>query len=253
MTSYGALLGGWRRRRRLSQLDLALHAGISARHLSFLETGRAHPSRGMVLRLAERLDVPLRDRNALLLAAGLAPAFGEHGIDDPALGLVRVALDTLLAAHAPWPALVVDRHWTLVAANAGVAALLDGVAAPLLVPPVNVLRLALHPDGLASRIANLAEFRADLLARLRRSADQTGDPELATLHVELGRYPGDAAPEPSTATPILPLRLRVGDAILSFMTTTTVFGAPHEAIVSELALETFLPADDATRAWFGAR
>lgn len=249
MNDYGTLLGGWRRRRRLSQLDLALGAGISARHLSFLETGRARPSRGMVLRLAERLDVPLRERNALLLAAGLAPVFGERALDDPALVQVRAALDTLLAAHAPWPALVVDRHWTLVAANRAVGVLLEGLDAALLAPPVNVLRLTLHPGGLIRRIVNAAEVRADLLARLRRQAEHSGDPRLAALLAELSGYPGDSTPEPASAAPVLGLRLHVPGGELSLISTTTVFGAPHEAIVSELALETFLPADPFTRDW----
>src|SRR6266545_5885519 len=185
----GNLLRKWRERRRLSQLDLACEAEISTRHLSFLETGRSLPSREMVLRLAERLDVPLRERNALLVAAGYAPAFPERQLDDPALQSARKAVDLVLAGHEPYPALAVDRHWTLIASNNAIPPLLAGVDAALLQPPVNVLRLSLHPAGLAPRTANLPEWRAHLLARLRHQIDLSADPVLVELMRELSGYP----------------------------------------------------------------
>src|SRR5262252_3328197 len=185
----GNLLRKWRERRRLSQLDLACEAEISTRHLSFLETGRSLPSREMVLRLAEYLDVPLRERNALLVAAGYAPAFPERPLDDPALQSARQAVDLVLAGHEPYPALAIDRHWQLVTANAALQRLLAGAAPKLLNPPINVLRLSLHPDGLAPRIANLAEWRQHLLERLRRQIDVSADPVLSDLNPELSAYP----------------------------------------------------------------
>src|SRR5918998_732882 len=184
----GDLLREWRERRRLSQLALALDAEVSTRHLSFLETGRARPSREMLLRLTERLEVPLRERNTMLLAAGFAPAFPERDLDDPALGVARSAVDRVLAGHEPFPALAVDRYWTLVAANRVVPSLLTGVAPGLLQPPINVLRLSLHPDGLAAQIANLPEWRAHLLARLSRQVELTADPRLSDLLQELRGY-----------------------------------------------------------------
>src|SRR3954462_13326754 len=187
----GPLLRDWRSRRRLSQMELALDADVSARHLSFVETGRSKPSRGLVLQLADHLDVPLRERNALLLAAGFAPSYAERPLGDEAMAPVRDALDRLLKGHEPFPAVAVDRQWELVAANAPALALLtDGVAPELLEPPANTLRLSLHPDGLAPRIANLAEYSAHLLTRLRREAVLSGDPALAALHAELAAYPG---------------------------------------------------------------
>lgn len=243
----GQCLRTWRQRRRLSQLDLALDAEVSARHLSFVETGRASPSREMVLRLAEQLDVPLRERNALLLAAGFAPAFRERALDDPALRPAREAVAAVLAAHEPFPALAVDRHWTLVTANRSVAPLLVGASHALLRPPVNVLRLSLHPNGLAPRIADLAEWRVHLLARLRRQAAQPADPVLTGLLCELTEYSvSDAAPiqvEGEIARVAVPLRIRTEAGLLSFLSTTTVFGTPTDVTLSELAIETFLPAE----------
>ncbi len=179
--SVGDHLREWRQRRRMSQLDLACEADISTKHLSFLETGRSQPSRDMVLHLADRLEIPLRDRNMLLVAAGYAPVFPERPLGDPALGAARKAIDLVVAGHEPYPALAVDRHWSMLAANATVGRLMAGVDAALLKPPVNVLRLSLHPKGLAPRIANLAEWRAHLLARLRRQIDLSADPVLAAL------------------------------------------------------------------------
>ncbi len=245
----GPLLRDWRRRRRLSQLDLALEAGVSSRHLSFIETGRARPSAEMVVQLAERLDVPLRDRNHLLLAAGYAPAYGQRGLDEPEMEPVRAALESVLRGHEPYPAVVVDRHWGMVAANRSIGLLTEGAAAHLLEPPVNVLRLGLHPEGLAPRIANLAEWRAHLLDRLGRQAVVSGDPALSALHHELAAYPaGDPGPSLDLAAGELavPLRLRRGDAELVFISTITTFGTAVEVTLSELSIEAFLPADPAT-------
>jgi transcriptional regulator with XRE-family HTH domain len=247
----GALLKDWRRRRRLSQLDLALEAGVSARHLSFVETGRSKPSREMVLHLAEQLDVPLRDRNHMLLAAGFAPAFEERAIDAPEMAPVRQALGRVLTGHEPYPALVVDRWWNLVAANRSIALFTDQAAPHLLEPPVNVLRLALHPDGLAPRVANLAEFRAHLLDRLRRQVALTGDDRLAALDDEVGAYPGgEASLEPHETGIAVPVRIRApDDAELAFFSTVATFGTAVDITLAELAIEAFFPADRATAAY----
>lgn len=248
-TPVGAQLREWRQRRRRSQLDLALDAGISQRHLSFVESGRAAPSRDMVLLLAEELDVPLRERNALLLAAGFAPRYAARSLEDVALAPAHAVIDAILRAHAPNPALVVDRHWHMVAANVGVPPLLAGVADPgLLRPPVNVLRLSLHPHGLAPAIANLAVWRAHILTRLRRQAHASGDPALAALLAEL-RTLGDADAWTEAVDNIaIPLELDTPAGRLSLISTTTVFGTPAEVTLSELAIEAFYPADDATAA-----
>lgn len=246
----GTLLRDWRQRRRLSQLDLALEAGVSARHLSFLETGRSKPSREMVLHLAEELDVPLRERNRLLLAAGFAPAYAERTIDAPELEPVREALDLVLGGHEPFPALVVDRWWNLVAANRPVALLTAGVAPGLLEPPANVLRLSLHPDGLAPRIANLGEWRAHLLGRLRREVALTADPALTALLEELSAFPGGGPFEPPGAEPgiAVPLRVRGERGELSFFSTVATFGTAIDVTVAELSIEAFFPADAETAA-----
>lgn len=231
----------------MSQLDLAVEAEISARHLSFLETGRSTPSREMVVRLAEQLDVPLRDRNRFLIAAGYAPHYPDRSLDDPEVKPALAVVERLLAAHEPHPALAVDRHWTLVAANAAVAPLIAGAAPALLEPPVNVLRLSLHPEGLAPRIRNLAEWRHHVLARLRAQITATGDPVLDELHGELERYPGRASSRPHAdafAGLAVPLELDDGKGgVLSFISTTTVFGAPLSVALSELAVETFFRID----------
>lgn len=245
----GVLLRDWRQRRRLSQLGLALEADISSRHVSFLETGRAQPSRAMILHLAERLDVPLRERNTLLVAAGFAPVYPERPLDDPALQAARAAVDLVLAGHEPYPALALDRHWQLVAANRAVAPLLQGVRPDLLAPPVNVLRLSLHPAGLAPRIANLAAWRAHLLTRLGRQVEVSADPVLASLLDELTGLPGGSGPsEPPPTGPVIavPLRLRGPAGDLSFLSTTMVFGTAVDVTLAELAVEAFFPADDAT-------
>ena len=243
----GTLLRDWRLRRRLSQLDLAGEADISTRHLSFVETGRAAPSREMVLRLANRLDVPLRERNRLLVAAGFAPMYGERGLDEPAMAAARQAIDLVLKGHEPYPALAVDRHWTLVSYNRAVPLLMAGAAPALLQPPVNVLRLSLHPDGLAPRIVNLGAWRAHVLERLRQQIVASGDDELSALADELRGYPGPRHDEPApNQHVVVPLVLDTPDGTLSFISTTTVFGTPVDVTLSELALETFFPADAAT-------
>jgi transcriptional regulator with XRE-family HTH domain len=249
----GGHLREWRQRRHLSQLALACDADISTKHLSFIETGRALPSRDMVLHLAERLEVPLRDRNMLLVAAGYAPVFPERQLQDPALGAARKVVDLVLAGHEPYPALAVDRQRTLIAANNAVALLLEGVEPSLVSPPVNVLRLGLHPAGLAPRIINFVEWRPHLLARLRRQIDLTADPILIALLDEIGSYPTpeDAryrGPPASRdyANAVVPLQLVLDGGALSLFSMTTVFGTPVDITLSELALEAFLPADAAT-------
>jgi transcriptional regulator with XRE-family HTH domain len=246
MTEIGPLLRTWRTKRRLSQLDLALEAGVSTRHLSFVETGRARPSEQMVLHLAERLDVPLRERNRLLLAAGYAPVFTQRPVEN--LGAcVKAALDRLLASHEPYPALVLDRHWDVVAANVAVASLTAGAAAHLLEPPVNALRLSLHPEGVAPRIVNLGEWRAHLLHDLDAQVAATGDETLQALRDELAGYPGPDG-EPAPHDVFIPLRLATPDGELRFLSTRTTFATATDVTLSELAVEAFLPADAATAA-----
>jgi transcriptional regulator with XRE-family HTH domain len=252
-SSVGPLLRQWRRRRRLSQLDLAGEAEVSQRHLSFLESGRAAPSREMVLRLAERLEIPLRDRNALLVAAGFAPLYAERALDDPGLAAAREAVERILAGHEPHPALAVDRHWTLVQANRAVAPLLAGVGTELLEPPVNVLRLSLHPRGLAPRILNLRDWRAHVLARLQGQIDNSADAGLMALAEELKGYPvppGSRAARPGGAQALagiaVPLELDSAAGRLRFLGTTTVFGTALDIALSELAIESFFPADTET-------
>ncbi|MBV8916455.1 MAG: helix-turn-helix transcriptional regulator [Acetobacteraceae bacterium] len=246
----GALLREWRHRRHRSQLDLALDAEISQRHLSFLESGRSSPSRDMVLRLAETLEVPLRERNALLLAAGFAPVYDERSLDDPAMRAARHVVDAILSAHAPNPALVVDRHWRMVASNSAVEPLLAGVTRPaLLEPPVNVLRLSLDPGGLAPNIANLPEWRAHILGRLRRQVATNADPALRSLLHELlllGGEPDGRARSVADSGIAVPLELDTAEGRLALLSTTTVFGTPTEVTLSELAVEAFYPADHAT-------
>jgi transcriptional regulator with XRE-family HTH domain len=242
----GTLLRDWRQRRRLSQLDLAGEADVSTRHLSYVETGRALPSREMVLRLANRLDVPLRDRNRLLVAAGYAPMYGERSLDDPAMVAARQAVELVLRGHEPYPALAVDRHWNLVSYNRAVPALMAGADPELLEPPLNVLRLSLHPRGLAPRIANLGAWRAHLLERLQQQVASSGDAMLAALADELRGYPGPAQEAHPEQNVVVPLVLETPVGMLSFISTTTVFGTPIDVTLSELALETFFPADAAT-------
>jgi transcriptional regulator with XRE-family HTH domain len=254
ISTFGASLRRWRRLRGLTQQTLAFDADVSARHLSWLESDRASPSRAMVLRLAERLDVPVRERNALLAQAGFAPMFRERRTDDPALLPVREALQSLLTAHEPWPAMAVNRHWELVAGNRMVPLLLAPCAEWLKKPPVNMLRVSLHPEGLAPMIENLSAVRAHVLGRLHRQAQTTADPVLAALHEELAAYPSkdsggvppDMAAETGDPGVVVPVTLNTPQGRLSFLTTVTVFGAPHDVSVAELAIETLLPADAQT-------
>ena len=255
LSPVGELLRGWRRRRRLSQLDLALGAEVSQRHLSFVESGRAAPSRDMVLRLAEQLEVPLRERNAMLVAAGFAPAYRERKLDDPALAAGRRALELILAGHEPHPALAVDRHWNLVFANRAVAPLMAGADAKLLAPPVNVLRLSLHPTGLAQRIVNFREWRAHILERLARQIDASADAGLIELLEELKGYPvppGARPYRPAAEDPLggvaVPLVFTTDAGALRFLSTTTVFGTALDISLAELTIETFFPADAETAA-----
>ncbi|BEP70487.1 MULTISPECIES: helix-turn-helix domain-containing protein [unclassified Variovorax] len=251
---FGTHLRHWRTHRRLSQLDLAQEAEVSTRHLSYVETGRAAPSREMVLRLAERLDVPLRERNALLVAAGFAPMYRQRSLDDPAMASARRAIDLVLKGHEPFPALAVDRHWNLVAHNALVPLLMEGCSAELLKPPINVLRLSLHPEGVAPRIANLAQWRTHLLERLQQQIAATGDTVLQALHDELEGYPPPAvshdAPLLDTALSAVavPFQVVMPSGVLSFISTITIFGTPVDVTLQELAVESFFPADEQTAA-----
>jgi transcriptional regulator with XRE-family HTH domain len=249
----GDLLRDWRLRRHLSQLDLATGAEISARHVSFMENGRARPSREMLLRLSDHLAVPLRERNHLLLAAGYAPVYPERSLDDPAMQSAREVVELVLAGHEPFPALAIDARWTLVAANRAVAILLEGIAPALLDPPVNVLRLALHPDGLAPRIVNLAQMRRHLLERLHRQAELTADPAAGALIDELNSYSRDGhVPtrtrngETAVTDIVVPMRVQTRHGVLTFITTTTIFGTPLDVTLAELAIESFFPADPQT-------
>lgn len=250
----GGLLRDWRRRRRLSQLDLGIQAGVSARHLSFVETGRATPSRELLLHLAECLRVPLRERNALLLAAGYAPHYRQTPLEAEQMAPVRAALNLLLAGHDPFPAVVVDRRWDLVSANRSALAMFaEGVAPALLAPPLNTLRLSLHPQGLARRIANLGQYSAHLLMRLHRQAVLSADPDLAALHEELRAYPGVCEEPPAAADPaallFVPLVLRApGGRELTLFSTLATFGTALDITLAELVIESFHPADEATRA-----
>ncbi|MFI8187010.1 helix-turn-helix domain-containing protein [Actinacidiphila glaucinigra] len=253
----GTLLRGWRERRRISQLELALRADSSARHISFVETGRSRPSQAMVLRLAEHLDVPVRERNALLVAAGYAPAYPETPLGDPAMHPLRESLDRLLAAYEPYPALVLDGMYDVVAANQGVGALLEGVAPHLLRPPLNAMRVTLHPEGMAPRIRNFRQWRGHLLERIERQIAMTGHGPLRALFEELTAYPAPPAhsEEPSASDDTegifpfaLPMRIGHGGRVLSFISTATTFNTPMDVTVSELAIETFLPADPETAA-----
>ncbi|HEY2265643.1 MAG TPA: helix-turn-helix transcriptional regulator [Streptosporangiaceae bacterium] len=248
----GDLIREWRQRRRLSQLDLAIAANVSSRHLSFVETGRSRPTSDMILHLAEHLDVPLRDRNALLLAGGFAPAYPERGLGEPELKAIQQALGRVLTSHEPYPAVVVNRWWELVDANSGIAQFTRHVSSALLEPPVNVLRLSLHPDGMAPRIMNLPEWRGHLLARLHRQVEATGDQRLEALHAELSDYPGGETARPDRTDVVVPLRYRADHGELSFLSITAMVGTPMDITVEELAIESFYPADDRTAAALAA-
>lgn len=249
--AFGDHLRQWRQRRRMSQLDLSAEAEVSTRHLSFVETGRSQPSREMVLRLCERLQIPLRERNALLVAAGFAPMYHERPLDHPALSAARRAVDLVLKGHEPFPALALDRHWNMVASNRVLHHLLAGVHESLLAPPVNVVRLSLHPLGLAPRIDNLAQWRKHVFERLRRQIHETGDAGLVSLLAEMQQVSapvvdGDVQLEGEVPGLVVPLRLSTPAGALSFISTTTVFGSAVEVTLQELAVESLFPADEAT-------
>ena len=254
----GDLLREWRRRRRMSQLDLSVEAEVSARHLSFVETGRSKPSRELVLHLAEHLEVPLRERNVLLLAAGYAPAYTETPLDAEVMAPARQALDAVLQGHHPFPAVIVDGRWNLLSANQPALALLaEDVAPALLQPPANAMRVSLHPDGLAPRIDNLPEYGGHLLTRVQRQAMASGDAELHALAAEMAGYlgrdvDGSAAVEPADLL-YVPLRLRSAGTELSFFSTLASFGTALDITLAELSIEAFFPADDATREALRAR
>lgn len=252
-SSFGDQLRHWRQRRKVSQLDLACLADISTRHLSFIETGRSRPSREMVENLAECLEIPLRERNALMMAAGFAPTYAQRALTEPEMQAARDAIDLLLRAHEPYPALAVDRYWNLVASNRVVPVLIKNAAAHLLEPPINVLRLSLHPQGLAPLILNEDDWRGAILDRLRHQIDATGDSVLQTLFTELSGYARSEpaanrrAPLASPATQlVLPLKIQSHFGPISLISTTTVFGTPVEVTLSELAIESFFPADPAS-------
>lgn len=252
----GDLLRAWRKHRRLSQLDLGAEAAVSARHLSFVETGRSLPSRALLLHLAERLDVPLRDRNGLLLAAGYAPTYQETALDAPDMARVRDGIEKILSGHEPFPAIVVDRRFDLVSSNdTAMAILADGVAPELLAPPANVLRASLHPNGLASRIVNFAEWSSHIIDRVQRQADACGDGDLMSLHNELRQYTSatDTVPQHGTSL-YVPLVLRLtDDRQLRFFSTLATFGTAVDITIAELAIESFFPADEKTATYLGAR
>ena len=245
LSPVGSLLREWRQRRHLSQLDLSIEADVSSRHLSFVETGRARPSRAMVLHLASALDVPMREQNQLLIAAGFAPAFAERTLDDPDLAPIRAGLDRVLRAYEPFPCLVVDRGWNMVMANAGVTPILEGVSADLLDEP-NALRISLHPDGLAPRILNLAEWRFHVLGRLAREAASSGSEVLRSLHQELVAYPGGMEAGLDDGAVAVTMVLDSPAGPLSFLSTVTTFGTALDLTAAELSIEAFLPADART-------
>jgi transcriptional regulator with XRE-family HTH domain len=249
----GSLLREWRERRRLSQLELSLQAEVSTRHLSFVETGRSRPTPEMIVRLSEQLEIPLRERNTLLLAGGYAPAYPEHGLNEPELDAVRAALRQVLDGHLPYPAVVINRWWELQDANTAIELFTADVAPVLLEPPVNVLRLSLHPDGLAPRIVNLPQWRAHLLTQLQQRARPVADARLHELYDELVGYPGGFAGAPLATDVVLPMRYRRGEAVLSFFSIAASVGTATDVTVQELAIESFYPADHATSVALGGR
>jgi transcriptional regulator with XRE-family HTH domain len=254
--AFGELLKKWRTMRRYSQLQLALDLGVSSRHLSFIETGRSNPSREMVLLLAEHLDLPLRERNAMLLSAGFAPAFEQRSIEAPELSAVRDAVKMVLKGHEPFPAIAVDRSWNVIMSNCGAAFLGEGVAPELLSPTPNVYRLSLHPNGFRPRVLNFQEYAGHLVARLRRDSAVHGGPELHALLTEIETYPGISelsAPVTGRGGVALPLCVESDGCELAFITTIATFGTPYEVTVSELAIETFFPADNFTANYVRSR
>ncbi|ORB62120.1 helix-turn-helix domain-containing protein [Mycolicibacterium tusciae] len=250
---FGTMMRDWRQRRRLSQLDLAIEADVSARHVSFIETGRSSPSRAMVLRLAEVLNVPLREQNQLLMAAGLAPVYSERSLHDPGMAAVRDGVERVLSAYDPFPCVVVDRGWQIVHANAGAGLLLEGVAPSLLEQP-NALRISLHPDGLAPRIRNLAQWRHHVIERLRREAAVSGSSDLSALLAEIESFPGGFDATRDLGGVAVPLELYTQQGqLLTFLSTVTTFGTALDLTAAELSIEAFLPADEATAAALGVK
>jgi transcriptional regulator with XRE-family HTH domain len=247
----GELLRDWRHLRKLSQLDLAIQAEVSTRHVSFVETGRTMPSSAMVLHLAERLGVPLRERNQLLVAAGHAPVFRERPLDDPDLAQARETVQQVLLGHEPYPALAVDRQWNLLLANSAFEVFLEGVDPELLRPPINMMRLGLHPHGLVPRLRNAEQVRAYLLPRLAHQAAHTGDPRLHTLYEELAAFgPEHTLPPPDPAEVALRIELVHRGTELCFVNTVTTFGAAFDITLEEIAIEAYFPADLETRSFF---
>ncbi|MFD9682139.1 helix-turn-helix domain-containing protein [Rhodococcus sp. NPDC059969] len=247
----GTELKRWRERRRLTQLGLSTTAGVSTRHLSFIETGRSKPSRDMILHLSDCLDVPLRQQNTLLLACGHAPEYSQKSLVEAPMSAVSEAIDRIMDAHDPYPAVVIDQQWEMVAGNQAVGILTEGAAAFLLEPPVNVLRLSLHPEGMAPRIVNLAQWRTHLLARLAREVEVSADAQLASLLDELRGYPRGGDWHDDRANSLLvPLRVRAGDTELAMFSTTTVFGTPRDVTLAEIAIESFYPSDKQTADYF---
>jgi transcriptional regulator with XRE-family HTH domain len=248
--SIGDYIRDWRQHRRYSQLALALEIDLSQKHLSFIESGRSIPSREVVLRIAAGLGVPLRVRNLMLLAAGYAPVYAEKRLDHPDLAAARAAVDRVLEAYEPFPAVAVDRQWNLVSANTATAPLFQAVMDPsLLEPPINVLRISLHPHGIGRLILNRAEWSRDILRRLSAQLEASGDPAIAELMEELRSLSGIAAGNEGREEHggvFVPLRLQLPNGVASFISTTTVFGTPTEITLSELVIEAFLPADAET-------
>ncbi|MBT2482838.1 helix-turn-helix domain-containing protein [Streptomyces sp. ISL-94] len=247
----GSLLRTWRERRGISQLELAGRADSSSRHISFIETGRSRPSEEMVLKLAEHLDVPMRERNSLLLSAGYAPRYAHTPLDDPSMGTLRQGLERLLSGYEPYPALVVDATYDVIAANRGILMLLDGLPEHLLVPPLNAMRITLHPEGLAPRIRNIREWRGHLLAQMERQIALARSEPLRALHEEVSAYPvpdgpGDAEADEPVPYFALPLVIEHDGHVLSFVSSISTFNTPMDVTVAELAIETLLPADPAT-------
>lgn len=245
---FGSQLRKWRQLRRMSQLDLALEADVSSRHLSFVETGRSRPSREMVIRLAERLQIPLRNRNSLLMAAGFAPSYSDRPLDHPDLEQARAAIQRILDGHLPYPAMAVDRYWNMVACNAVIPLIVAGASPALLEPPLNVLRLGLHPDGLARSIVDLGAWKRHVLDRLQGQIAASGDPALERLYNEVRAYPAPASRTNAVSTSGIAVPLAIDTAFgrLSFFSTITVFGTPFEVTLSEIAIESFFPADEET-------
>ena len=249
----GSLLREWRTRRRVSQLELSSETGVSTRHLSFIETGRARPSRDMVMRLAEFLELPLRERNALLLAAGYAPEYAQTPLAAESMRDVRMSLQSLVDAHQPCPALVADHAWNLVLANDAAFSFVEGMPDELMTDPINIIRLVLHPDGLRSRVANFSDYSEHVMIRLQRQLRATGDPAIRDLITECQTYPGIGRPRAAShaIAPVLALRLAAGDAVLSFFTVVSTLGAPYDVTLDEIVIESFFPADAATAAAIG--